>query len=121
MEPDTCAQRAGMLGDLTGTPLVLMGHTHTVDHRFSSDGRVEYANSGTWTSVGNPWNRLMRDARRLTLLHVEGKKVHLRRWNDDAGRLDDVPLFRLDDNSFAEKTVMEERDVEEDLPGDYRG
>ncbi len=96
-EPDNCAERAGKLGDLTGVPLVLMGHTHNVDHRVSSDGRVEYANSGTWTSVGNPWNRLMRDARRLTFLHVVGKKVHLRRWNDDAGRFDDVPLFRLDE------------------------
>jgi len=92
-----CVVRADAIGALTGVPLVLMGHTHTVDHRLVNGGRTVYANSGTWTSVANPWNRLLRDARRLTFLRVRGREVELARWNDDAGRIDDVPLFEIED------------------------
>ncbi len=92
-----CAERAEEVGELLDVPLVLMGHTHTVDHRVSRGGAVTYANSGTWTSVANPWNRLMRDARRLTFLTVEGDEVELKRWNDDACRIDDVPLFFVEE------------------------
>ncbi|MBW2275970.1 MAG: metallophosphoesterase [Deltaproteobacteria bacterium] len=96
-EVRNCASRAERIGAATGVPLVLMGHTHTVDHRLVNDGRTVYANSGTWTSVANPWNRLLRDARRLTFLQVRGSEVELVRWNDDAGRVDDVPLFVIED------------------------
>jgi UDP-2,3-diacylglucosamine pyrophosphatase LpxH len=96
-EVRSCAERAEAIGSLAKVPLVLMGHTHTVDHRLFNRGQTVYANSGTWTSVANPWNRLLRDARRLTFLHVRGNEVELCRWNDDAGRIDDVPLFRIDD------------------------
>ncbi len=92
-EARTCAERAGVIAGLADVPLVLMGHTHTVDHRAVAGGRAVYANSGTWTAVSNPWSRLLRDARRMTFLHVEGDGVSLCRWNDDAGRIDDVPLF----------------------------
>ena len=91
----TCAEGAEKLADIMTVPLVLMGHTHFVDIRELKNGAV-YANSGTWTSVNNPWNRIMRDARRLTFLYVQGTEVELRRWNDDACRFDEVPLFRLD-------------------------
>ncbi|HUT78221.1 MAG TPA: metallophosphoesterase family protein, partial [Polyangia bacterium] len=92
-EARNCAERAERIARLAGVSLVLMGHTHTVDHREIDGGRATYANSGTWTAVGNPWSRLMRDARRLTFLHVRGDRVELARWNDDAGRIDEVPLF----------------------------
>jgi len=77
---------------LSKVPIILMGHTHLVDHH-AFDSGVIYANSGTWSTVANPWNRIMRDARRLTFLYVAGSKLHLKRWNDDALRFDDVPLF----------------------------
>jgi len=91
-----CGEKAEELARLAGVPLVLMGHTHEVDHRPLEGGRGHYANSGTWTSVENPWSRIMRDARRMTLLRVKGNDVELLRWNDDGGRLDDVPLFEPD-------------------------
>lgn len=100
-EVRNCVERADAIGALTGAPLVLMGHTHTVDHRLVNRGRTVYANCGTWTSVANPWNRLLRDARRLTLLYVRGHEVELGRWNDDAGRIDDVPLFVVEDEPSA--------------------
>ena len=56
-------------------------------------------NGSVWTSVANPWNRLLRDARRLTFLHVRGDEVELARWNDDAGRIDDVPLFVIEEET----------------------
>jgi UDP-2,3-diacylglucosamine pyrophosphatase LpxH len=93
-------ERAEKIAELTHTKMVLMGHTHLVDYRsIGSDGAV-YANSGTWTSVDNPWNRIMRDARRMTFLYVKNDRVELARWNDDAGRIDNVPLFYLEDDSL---------------------
>jgi UDP-2,3-diacylglucosamine pyrophosphatase LpxH len=100
-EVQSCAERAGRIGARLDVPLVLMGHTHTVDHRVVNRGRTVYANAGTWTSVANPWNRLLRDARRLTFLYVRGDRVELDRWNDDAGRVDDVPLFVVEDDPNA--------------------
>ncbi|MCP4600987.1 MAG: hypothetical protein GY847_10760 [Proteobacteria bacterium] len=93
-------ERAEKITGLTGVRMVLMGHTHLVDYRRLNNGKAVYANSGTWTSVDNPWNRIMRDARRLTFLHVKGGDVELCRWNDDAGRVDTVPLFYLGEENI---------------------
>jgi UDP-2,3-diacylglucosamine pyrophosphatase LpxH len=107
-EVRNCAERADHIGALFRVPLVLMGHTHTVDHRLVNQGRTVYANSGTWTSVANPWNRLLRDARRLTFLRVHGDQVQLRRWNDDASRVDDVPLFSIEEDPTTTSAVDRE-------------
>lgn len=96
-----CVEGARKLARLAKVPLVLMGHTHQVDHQVLDDDGNQYANSGTWTTVNNPWNRITKDARHMTLLRVCGTEVELLRWNDDAGRLDDVPLFRLDSDEPA--------------------
>ena len=93
---ENCAQKAKAISEITGAKLVLMGHTHVVDVR-SLDGQVTYANSGTWTSVDNPWDRLHPDARRFTFLRVHGAEVEVLRWNDDALRCETVPLFALDE------------------------
>jgi len=87
------------LCELSGVPIVLLGHNHKVDvlEINTKNGPAIYANAGTWTSVSNPWSRIMRDARRLTFLLLKDKNVELKRWNDDALRFDDVPLFRLED------------------------
>ncbi len=87
------AVRADPIARLTGVKLVLMGHTHVVDIRKVADGKATYANSGTWTSVANPWSRIFPDARRLTFLYVRGNRVEICRWNDDALRIDLVPIF----------------------------
>ncbi len=100
-------ERAEKIAALTGASMILMGHTHVVDYRQLKSGGAIYANSGTWTSVDNPWNRIMRDARRLSFLYVKGNKVHLNRWNDDAERIDDVPLFYLEDGSIPDNLTAE--------------
>jgi hypothetical protein len=87
------AERAERIARLTGVRLVLMGHTHLVDIRRVADGQAVYANSGTWVAVDNPWQRIEPAARRCTLLWVQGDEVEVCRWNDDAGRLDPVPMF----------------------------
>ncbi|OGQ77210.1 MAG: hypothetical protein A2289_23975 [Deltaproteobacteria bacterium RIFOXYA12_FULL_58_15] len=92
---ELCADRAGKIAELTGVKLVLMGHTHVVDIRELADGKAIYANGGTWTAVDNPWDRLHPAARRFTFLRVRGNDVDVCRWNDDAGRIDPVPLFNL--------------------------
>lgn len=90
-------EKSAQIASLTGAKLVLMGHSHMVDYRKleSENGTVIYANSGTWTSIDNPWSRFMRDARRLTFLLVHDDEVYLHRWNDYAYRFDPVPLFQL--------------------------
>lgn len=98
-----CIEGAGKVARIAKVPLVLMGHTHQVDHQVLDEDGAQYANSGTWTSVDNPWNRIMRDARHLTLLRVAGSEVEILRWNDEAARLDGVPLFRLDDDEPADE------------------
>ncbi len=100
---ETCAQRADLIARHAGVKLVLMGHTHVVDIRGIADGRATYANSGTWVSVDNPWNRLVPEARRLTFLYVKGEQVQICRFNDDAGRIDPVPLFNLTEDQARER------------------
>ena len=73
-----------------------MGHTHEVDTREIPESKATYCNSGTWTSVDNPWDRLHPDARRFTFIYVQESKAHTVRWNDNAGRVEPVPLFSLD-------------------------
>ncbi|MBW2702650.1 MAG: metallophosphoesterase [Deltaproteobacteria bacterium] len=92
---DVCAEQAIKIATLTEVPLVLMGHTHVVDTRELAGGKTNYSNSGTWTSVDNPWDRLHPDARRFTFVLVQETKAHMVRWNDDAGRVDPIPLFAL--------------------------
>ena len=92
---DVLEDRAGKNADITGVKMVLMGHSHVVDVRQLEEQGATYANSGTWTSVDNPWDRLHPDARRFTYLFVKGDEVQVRRWNDSAGRPESVPLFML--------------------------
>jgi hypothetical protein len=90
---DVLCDRAARIAQLARVKLVLMGHTHVVDKRRVAAGTATFANSGTWTATPHPWNAILPSARRMTLLHVVGEEVHLRRWNDDAQRLDGIPLL----------------------------
>lgn len=74
----------------------------TRDLRKIADGKAVYANSGTWTAVNNPWDRLVPEARRHTFLYVQGNEARLCRWNDDAERIDRVPLFLFDEDRARE-------------------
>jgi UDP-2,3-diacylglucosamine pyrophosphatase LpxH len=98
--------RADQIARITGVKLVLMGHTHLVDARKVADGQATYANSGTWVAVDNPWERIDQDARRFTLLLVQADRVQVSRWNDNAGRIEPVPMFDLPP---AEETARGER------------
>jgi UDP-2,3-diacylglucosamine pyrophosphatase LpxH len=85
---------AERVSSAVGAPLVLMGHTHVVDFQRFNNGCM-YGNSGTWTAIDSLWSRLLRDARSMTFLYVRGGDVELCRWNDDAGRFEETPLFYL--------------------------
>ncbi len=90
---DNCVQAAEQIARITGVRFVVMGHTHVVDIRPVAEGRAVYANSGTWIAVHNPWQQLDPDARRKTFVWIRGGELCLCRWNDDAGRVDRVPMF----------------------------
>ncbi len=102
-DPAKMPVQAEKIAEITGVPMVILGHTHMVDYRRIAGGRAVYANSGTWTAVDNPWTRFMRNARRLTFLYVQGKGLSLSRWNDDAVRFDDVPLFEYPDSAHMDR------------------
>ncbi|MDD5309136.1 MAG: metallophosphoesterase [Deltaproteobacteria bacterium] len=105
---EKCAERASEIARFTGVKAVVMGHTHVVDVRKVDGGRATYANGGTWIAVDNPWNRLKPDARRLTFIRVRGDDVRVCRWNDEAGRVDDVPFFDLAEDRGRERMPADE-------------
>jgi len=90
---DNCVQAADQIARITGARFVVMGHTHVVDIRPVAGGRAVYANCGTWIAVHNPWQQLEPDARRKTFVWIRGGELRLCRWNDDARRVDLVPMF----------------------------
>jgi hypothetical protein len=115
---EACASRADKIARATDVKMVCMGHTHIVDHRPVNDGKAVYANAGTWISVDNPWNNIAPGARRLTLLYVQNQALQVCRWNDDASRIEKVPLFRLEpaavvSNSFSTLPEELEQDSEQ--------
>jgi UDP-2,3-diacylglucosamine pyrophosphatase LpxH len=103
VDPSKMPQLAEQIAHITQVRMVLFGHTHMVDHRRIDAGKVTYANAGTWTAVDNPWSRFMRDARRFTFAHVIGDEVSLSRWNDDAYRFEDVPMFVFKDDNVPDR------------------
>ncbi len=111
----TCVEKAGDITRMTGVRMVLMGHTHEVDIQQVAQDKAIYANSGTWISVRNPWSNLVPEARRLTFLYVKDDQIQLCRWNDDASRVDEAPLF-----SVSEKHVREPIHTGLSIPNDLR-
>jgi UDP-2,3-diacylglucosamine pyrophosphatase LpxH len=103
---ERCAERADRIARLTGVKMVLMGHTHVVDIQPVSDGKAMYANSGTWTTVENPWKNIDPDARKMTFLYVRGDNVQVSRWNDNAERIEEVPLFNVADDPVHQRCTM---------------
>jgi UDP-2,3-diacylglucosamine pyrophosphatase LpxH len=105
---EKCAERASEIARFTGVKAVVMGHTHVVDVRKVDDGRAIYANCGTWIAVDNPWNRLKPEARRLTFVRMRGDDVRVCRWNDEAGRVDEVPFFDLAEDRGRDRMPADE-------------
>ncbi len=89
---------AEQIARVTKVKNVVFGHTHMAEWRIVNNEQSVYANSGTWTSIENPWGRFMKDARRNTFLSVKNDDVTLLRWNDDASRIDEAPLFGFSDH-----------------------
>ncbi|MBN2527137.1 MAG: metallophosphoesterase [Deltaproteobacteria bacterium] len=103
---------ATKLAGITDAKIMIFGHSHQVANMVLNDQGQVYANSGTWTVVSNPWNRIVRDARRLTFLRVKKNDVELLRWNIDGIRFDPVPLFYLDSDVEA---IIHAEEVDDDL------
>jgi UDP-2,3-diacylglucosamine pyrophosphatase LpxH len=102
-DPSKMPKIAEQISQITGVRMVLFGHTHMVDHRRIDEGRGTYSNSGTWTVLENPWSRFIPDAGRFTFLHVIGEEVSLLRWNDNAYRFEEVPMFAFKDNNLPDR------------------
>lgn len=100
-ERDQAKEAAAKLAHLSDARVFVFGHTHHIDNATINDNGVVYANSGSWTTVANPWSRIERDARRLTFALVQGTDVELKRWNRDGERFDQVPLFAIDTEAEA--------------------
>jgi UDP-2,3-diacylglucosamine pyrophosphatase LpxH len=96
-------RQAESISEFLDVEMILMGHNHIVEYRKINNGKAVYANSGTWTTVENPWTSTMRDARRFTFLHVWDHQVALKRWNDNACRIDAVPLLYVNEDTLPSK------------------
>ena len=95
-EQDQMRKAASNLAQICDAKILIFGHSHHVENAAINDDGTVYANSGTWTTISNPWNRIIRDARKFTFLMVKGTEVELKRWNCEAERIDSVPMFALD-------------------------
>lgn len=100
------------LAEIVDAKVLILGHSHHVENKVINDKGTVYANSGTWTSMSNPWHRILRDARRLTFLRMQQNDIELLRWNSEGLRFDPVPLFCLDDE--AGPSIVAE-DIDDDL------
>ena len=74
-------------------PCVVMGHTHLAEIRLLDEQGVRFANTGTWTALQGQWDVLWPGNRRFTFVLLQGDTLELRRWNDQAGRVDEVFQF----------------------------
>ncbi|GAB4236860.1 MAG: hypothetical protein Kow00109_10560 [Acidobacteriota bacterium] len=79
---DRLRERAAKISELTGARYVVLGHTHDADRQVLPGG--VYFNSGTWTKVFSPAERVSRDDRELTFVRLVrqdgGYAAELLRW-----------------------------------------
>ncbi|MBN2342332.1 MAG: metallophosphoesterase [Deltaproteobacteria bacterium] len=111
-EHEQMRKSAAELAQIVDAKVLIFGHSHHVDNSVIDDNGTVYANSGTWTTVVNPWSRIIRDARRFTFLRVRGTDVELLRWNTEGARVDPVPMFSLKEEAEAQVTLD---DIDDDL------
>jgi UDP-2,3-diacylglucosamine pyrophosphatase LpxH len=96
---DACQRMASAIQKELNVRYVIMGHTHGVDLcSLTPDGKSEYANSGTWTTIfsENPEERLLHEEKEFVFVEIlkdEGNRLELLKWRDDSACCDRVNLF----------------------------
>lgn len=91
--PPAFYDAARVIAKETGAPRVVMGHTHLAEVRPLDDRGTVFANTGTWTALQGPWDVLWPGNRRFTFVRLQDDRLELRRWNDQANRVDEVYQF----------------------------
>ena len=76
-----------------GVPCVVMGHTHLAEIRPLDEQGTRFVNTGTWTALVGQWDVLWPGNRRFTFAVLRDDRLELLRWNDQAGRPDEVFQF----------------------------
>ncbi len=96
-EPDSLNEPGRKkLIDFSDYKIVAFGHTHTPE-KFNIDGRWFY-NTGTWIPIVETSSASIREDKTFTFLHIrtgkdESIQSSLLRWNDNAGRDEDLILI----------------------------
>ncbi|MDQ6610756.1 MAG: hypothetical protein M3Y85_13135, partial [Bacteroidota bacterium] len=75
---------------------VLFGHTHDPEQKILGDGKW-YFNTGTWIPIFETSSADVREDKTYTFIAIDCKETppcseRLRRWNDDAARVDQMNL-----------------------------
>lgn len=86
-------QTARVIAREVGVPCVVMGHTHLAEIRPLDEQGTCFGNTGTWTALEGQWDVLWPGNRRFTYVVLRDDRLELRRWNDQAGRADEVFQF----------------------------
>lgn len=100
-KPVALPERAEKIADTLKVRYVLMGHTHDADLQpMGKDGGPHqrwYLNTGTWTKVFSPEERLVREENELVFVQClrgqGGLQVDLLKWQDQAREPRLVKLF----------------------------
>ena len=83
---------ASEVSRLAAVPHVSMGHTHLADRRRLHGGGV-FINTGTWTAIHGPWDRIKPRSLQFTFARLDASGFHLRRWDHAAREEVEVDLF----------------------------
>lgn len=100
-------QRAERIGEIMDVPIVCFGHTHVADYRRLRDGKMVYANSGTWIRTPGPWDQIKSRARQFTFLRIQGTDVEVLRWDDPNRTWEPVVLLEGYHPSALERLLPE--------------
>jgi len=92
-------RKAEVIAALTGAEVIIMGHTHDTDLSRVGPSSA-YFNSGTWTKVFSPEDRIIREEKELTFVRIleshEGLKAKLMKWE---GRLREARMALVFEDS----------------------
>ena len=91
--PPDVYKAARTIAQETGVPFVVMGHTHLAEVRPIDDRGTLFVDTGTWTSISGAGASLWPSNRRFTFARLLDHQIELLRWNDLAGRVDEVFMF----------------------------